>query len=110
MQSAGCSVRKRPPLGVGFLSLLWLFGTACSRQEPAAAQLIRPVKTIVVAPGGQPSFRVFPGKVEAGRKADLAFTVSGLLAKLPVKEGQHLAKGQIIAQLRPDEFQDRLRS
>jgi RND family efflux transporter MFP subunit len=48
--------------------------------------------------------------VEAARKAELAFQVSGLLVRLPVKEGQHVAKGQVLGQLRPDEFQARLES
>src|SRR5262249_46457801 len=34
----------------------------------------------------------------------------GLLAKLPVREGQKVAKGDLIAQLRQDEFQARLKS
>ena len=34
----------------------------------------------------------------------------GLLVKLPVKEGQKVAKGEVIAQLRQDEFQARLKT
>ena len=100
----------RPALSVIIPSLISCCGPGCSRQEPARPQLVRPVKTIVVTTGNQPSVRVFPGKVDAARKAELAFTVSGLLVKLPVKEGQRVAKGQIIARLRPDEFQARLES
>ena len=33
--------------------------------------------------------RTFPGKVEASKKVELAFQVSGLLVKLPVREGQN---------------------
>ena len=54
--------------------------------------------------------RIFPGKVEASKKVTLAFQVPGLLVKLPVKEGQKVAKGQVIAQLRQDEFQARLKT
>jgi len=42
------------------------------------------------------------------RRAELAFLVSGVLASLPVKEGQVVAKGAVIAQLRTDEFEARL--
>ena len=52
----------------------------------------------------------FPGKAEASKKVELAFQVSGLLVKLPVKEGQKVTKGELIAQLRQDEFQARLKA
>jgi RND family efflux transporter MFP subunit len=65
---------------------------------------------MVVAAGEEPHVRIFPGKVEASRKAELAFQVAGLLVSLPVKEGQKVAKGEVIAQLRQDEFQARLKT
>jgi RND family efflux transporter MFP subunit len=65
---------------------------------------------MVVVAGEEPHVRTFPGKVEASRKAELAFQVSGLLVSLPVKEGQKVAKGEVIAQLRQDEFQARLKT
>jgi RND family efflux transporter MFP subunit len=48
--------------------------------------------------------------LEASKKVELAFQVSGLLVKFPVKEGQRVAKGEVIGQLRQDEFQARLKS
>jgi RND family efflux transporter MFP subunit len=39
---------------------------------------------------------------------ELAFQVPGVLVKLPVKEGQRVTKGEVVAQLRRDEFQARL--
>jgi RND family efflux transporter MFP subunit len=65
---------------------------------------------MVVTAGGEPHVRSFPGKVEASKKVELAFQVPGLLAKLPVKEGDKVAKGALIAQLRQDEFQARLKA
>ena len=65
---------------------------------------------MVVAAGGETHARSFPGKVEASKKVELAFQVPGLLVKLPVKEGQRVAKGEVIAQLRQDEFQARLKT
>ena len=72
----------------------WLFlvlisgSVACNRSDSSRVELIRPVKTIVVSVGDDTRVRSFPGKVQAARKAELAFQVSGLLAKMPVKEGQ----------------------
>src|SRR5260370_7933216 len=91
------------------LSIICLI-TACSRQNQTRSEAARPVKTMVVASGNQPLVRTFPGKVEASKSVELAFQVPGLLVKLPVKEGQKVAKGEMIAQLRQDEFQARLKS
>jgi RND family efflux transporter MFP subunit len=65
---------------------------------------------MVVTAGGETHVRTFPGKVEASKRVELAFQVPGLLAKLPVKEGQKVSKGEVIAQLRQDEFQARLKA
>jgi RND family efflux transporter MFP subunit len=62
---------------------------------------------MVVAPAGDVYVRMFPGRVEASKSAELSFQVSGQVTALPVKEGQRIAKGQVIARLRPDEFQAR---
>src|SRR5262245_50316726 len=89
------------------LSIIWL-AVGCSRQEPTETKLVRPVKTMVVAAGDKPNVRSFSGKVEAPKSVDLAFQVPGLLSKEPGKEGARVAKGQVIAQLRQDEFRARL--
>jgi RND family efflux transporter MFP subunit len=97
---------------VGRIVLLALsavpFAAGCSGEAPARADLPRPVKTMVVAAGEDTHVRSFPGKVEAAQKVELAFQVPGRIVKLPVKEGQRVAKGELIAQLRLDEFQARL--
>ena len=87
-----------------------LFGAGCSSPPSSHSDLIRPVKTTVVAAGGEPHVRSFPGRVEASKRVELAFQVPGLLVKLPVKEGQKVARGELIAQLRQDEFQARLKN
>ncbi len=79
----------------------------CSRTTPPA-EVVRPVKTQIVIEGEENHIRRFPGKVEASKRAELAFQVSGVITSLPVKEGQRIAKGEIIGQLRKDEFQARL--
>lgn len=69
---------------------------------------IRPVKTTVVASGGVPQVRTFPGRVEATRRAELAFQVPGLLVSLPIKEGERIARGSVIGQLRQEDFENPL--
>jgi RND family efflux transporter MFP subunit len=65
---------------------------------------------MIVKAGGTSRERSFPGKVEASQTAELAFLVSGLLVRLPVREGQRVAEGEMIAQLRQDEFQVQLKN
>jgi membrane fusion protein, multidrug efflux system len=82
--------------------------TGCSSQKSTPAETLRPVKTMIVTAGSKPTVRSFPGKVGSSKKVELSFQVPGLLLKLPVKEGQRVAKGAMIAQLRQEEFQARL--
>jgi membrane fusion protein, multidrug efflux system len=65
---------------------------------------------MIVSAGAESNVRTFPGRVEASNKVELAFQVSGLLVSLPVREGQKVSADEVIAQLRQDEFQARLRA
>jgi RND family efflux transporter MFP subunit len=87
-----------------------LLSAGCSSTNSTPGEEVRPVKTMVVTDGGEPHTRSFPGRIEASKKAVLAFQVSGLIVELPVREGQKVAKGEAIAQLRKDEFQARLKT
>jgi multidrug efflux system membrane fusion protein len=104
-----CIPMGKVQLGLS-VTLLITFLVGCSSGNPNAAEEARPVKTMVVAAGDQPTVRSFTGRVEASRMVDLAFQVPGVLATVPVKEGERAAKGAMIAQLRQDEFQARLKS
>ena len=90
----------------------WVLTVAagCSQPPKPTAEAVRPVKTRLVVAGGEPRERLLPGTVEASRRVELAFQVSGVLTKLPVREGQTVAKGEIIAQLRQDEFESQLKA
>jgi multidrug efflux system membrane fusion protein len=81
---------------------------ACSAEHPADSESPRPVKTQLVTAGNKPTVRSFPGKVEASKKVDLSFQVPGVVIKQPGKEGNTVAKGEVISQLRQDEFQARV--
>lgn len=89
------------------LSLL-VCAAGCSRKASAPVEVVRPVRTMLVSIGGENSVRTFSGRVEASKQVELAFQVPGLLASLPVREGQSVAKDEVIAQLRQEEFQARL--
>jgi membrane fusion protein, multidrug efflux system len=98
--------RAWPPIALSVIVL----ASACSRHAPTPTDVVRPVKTMVVTAGAESHVRSFSGRVEASNKVELAFQVSGLLVNLPVREGQKVTNNEVIAQLRPDEFQARLRA
>jgi RND family efflux transporter MFP subunit len=92
------------------VALLCAFAVGCTAQSSPETNVVRPVKTTIVVAGDEPRTRIFPGKVEASKAAELAFQVPGLLINIPIKEGQRVADGEMIAQLRQDEFEARLKS
>jgi membrane fusion protein, multidrug efflux system len=104
------SSRRGRCLSVPVTFSILILAVGCSRPSPTTTGVVRPVKTMVVAAGENSRVRTFPGKVEASKRVELAFQVPGLLVSLPVKEGQHVAKNDVIAQLRQDEFQARLKA
>jgi RND family efflux transporter MFP subunit len=82
---------------------LLFFG--CSKEEPAEQpEVIRPVKVMTVQAGTTVLSHSFPGTVRAARRSELSFKVSGPLVKLPVEEGQHVKKGDIVAQIQKRDF------
>ena len=93
-------------IAMAAFSIIHLAG--CSPQTSARSDVARPVKSMVVSAGEEPHVRTFPGRVEASKRVELAFQVPGLIVNLPVREGQSVAKEEVIAQLRQDEFQARL--
>lgn len=106
--NARTSHRAHPvPCTAIALSIAALLG-ACSAPPPPVVAGIRPVKTIVVDAGDQERTRAFPGVVEASRRVELAFRVPGLVTALAVREGQAVKAGEVIGELRKDEFKARL--
>jgi RND family efflux transporter MFP subunit len=64
----------------------------------------RPVKTIMITDKPYELSYNFPGKVRADRKTILSFQVRGRIVKLPVKVGQTVKKGDLLAQLDPQNY------
>ncbi len=103
---SGLPARKRLPavtllLALAAMALL----TGCGGKEAAeTAPVIRPVKTAAVQ-GFQLGEMGFPASVDAGRKLVVSFRVPGRLVELPVRKGQAVAKGDLIARLEPRDFE-----
>jgi RND family efflux transporter MFP subunit len=96
-----------PGIISNFIILLFssfLFLTACNKEPVKVKELIRPAKIITVTAGGQSAKRSFPGEIEASDRSELAFRLSGEVISLPIKAGDKVKKGQLLAQLDPRDF------
>ncbi|NOQ93538.1 MAG: efflux RND transporter periplasmic adaptor subunit, partial [Methylophaga sp.] len=76
----------------------------CADDQADKVEIIRPVRAIKVGDIELLKGRDFPGRAKAVREVNLAFDVSGTLNKRPVKIGENIAKGQLIASLDSRDF------
>jgi len=86
--------------------LVTVFCVLLSACEPRALpevadQSIRPARVMTVNLENQNQQLELVGRVEAAQSIDLAFEVSGPLHKLPVREGQDVKQGDLLAALDP---------
>lgn len=91
-------------------TLTTLFACAEKNQVAPQREVVRPVKTIVLGAAQTKDSRQFPGAVRASDRVDLAFNVAGPLIKLPVKQGQSVKKGDLIARIDPRDFESNLKA
>jgi RND family efflux transporter MFP subunit len=83
--------------------------SSCSKQEEVVKEeVVRPAKILTITGGGTAQTRKYPGKVQAMDRVELSFEVSGKLVKLPVKSGQAVNKGDVIARLDARDFQSKM--
>lgn len=81
---------------------------SCSQEQDAEenqAKRPRPVKVSEIHDGGLEKVIEFPGRIEPVQKAWKAFEVTGRIVDLPVKEGQEIKKGDVLAKLDSRDFQ-----
>ncbi|MEH6626402.1 MAG: efflux RND transporter periplasmic adaptor subunit [Motiliproteus sp.] len=97
------------PLAIVFGTTLVLGLSGCEEKQQVKAEVIRPVKTTIVEEPVLNRTRSFPGKVEASNEVDLAFQVAGALTKLPIKTGQQVKKGTLLAQLDTRDYRSDLK-
>lgn len=88
---------------LGLALALW----GCSDEPQQDAPMPQPVKLQVVD-GGDGALRHYPGKVVATEGSELAFRVSGQLERFPVRAGEQVKKGQLLAALDPSDFRNQL--
>ncbi|WP_442497325.1 efflux RND transporter periplasmic adaptor subunit [Methylobacter sp. sgz302048] len=107
-------IRKSSKAAVGIMLCMAcgaLFSACGKNEEPVkTVEPIRPVKLMKVSGSLAGKTRKLPGTVRASDRADLAFQVPGTLIELPVKEGQKVKKGTLVARLDPRDYETNLRN
>ncbi|EKO3989470.1 efflux RND transporter periplasmic adaptor subunit, partial [Vibrio fluvialis] len=90
---------------ITFLLVSSAFLHGCSRELPPVPEPdSRPAKLTTVSVGNNEFSRQFPATSEAGDRAVLAFRVPGQLQSIDVNAGQAVKKGDVLAQINPDEY------
>jgi len=91
------------------VTLISVAVSACTPSDEAVEQTdsptVRPVKTIVATPRIEKIERSYSAVVLPAREVELSFRVSGRITDLPVRSGQNVQKGDVIAELDKRDFQ-----
>jgi membrane fusion protein, multidrug efflux system len=106
----GTSPGRLLSFGLGTVSALFLLLTlpACQKEEKAAPQVVRPVRTVTVAlqEGGENVS--LTGEIQPRYQADLGFRVNGKILERPVDVGTQVKKGDLLARLDPQQYRQDL--
>jgi membrane fusion protein, multidrug efflux system len=81
---------------------------ACQKEEKAASQVVRPVRTVTVAlqEGGENVS--LTGEIQPRYQADLGFRVNGKILERPVDVGTQVKKDDLLARLDPQQYKQDL--
>ncbi|UCD27720.1 MAG: efflux RND transporter periplasmic adaptor subunit [Planctomycetota bacterium] len=95
-------------VGIALVSAAaWLL-TGCKQTAPPEKAVTRPVKTMVLGIVKAPVRYSYPGEVRPSDSVELAFQVAGPLIELPVKRGEEVEQGQLLARIDPRDFKNKL--
>ncbi|EFK10709.1 efflux transporter, RND family, MFP subunit [delta proteobacterium NaphS2] len=84
------------------------FFGGCGDEQTIEKPEVPLVKAIQVADASDFVEKSFPGKASAAQEANLSFRVSGPLIRFPVKVGDEVRKGDLLARIDPRDFEVQL--
>lgn len=94
------SLDVSPPILRPFVALAFLALGGCSGAEPDQERsMVRPAKLIEVEGSSSVRTMTYPAIIEATSAAEVTFQVGGLLQELPIRSGQTVEEGALIARL-----------
>ena len=84
--------------------------TACGAEQTQVESEPRPVRAMKVGDIAGFSGRTFPGRAMATQEVDLSFRVNGPLISLPIKVGDVVSEGDVVARIDPRDYEVQLRN
>ena len=84
--------------------------TGCGKCKDSDSEPVRPIRTMTVGSAEAILERSFPGRASAAQEADLSFRVTGPLITFPVKVGEAVEAGQLLASIDTRDFEVQLRN
>lgn len=105
-------MRVSPRAGLVALAALpaLLLLPGCGKKTEAARNEVRPVRTVVADPKPIEDDRQAVGEIKPRYESDIGFRVAGKLVSRAVDTGVAVKKGDILARLDEQDFQNKLRS
>ncbi|MEE9152527.1 MAG: biotin/lipoyl-binding protein [candidate division NC10 bacterium] len=87
-------------MGAAIMGLcLSLTAAGCSEKPVEEGPVARPVKILTIGGPNSAGWREYPGSIKGAQTAEMAFEVSGRIIERPVKEGEKVKKGTVLARL-----------
>lgn len=85
--------------------LLTTLLSACEKEIIEEKEVLRPVRTLQVTSAQVGNTRIFSGVSQSEQEAQLSFRVPGTIIQLPIKVGDKLKKGDLVARLDPATYE-----
>lgn len=76
-----------------------LFLAACGSKGDKQTDSPVEVKVETVTTTGSETGQLYTGTIEAGKSAELSFIGGGTITRIPIEQGMHVGKGQLIAEV-----------
>jgi len=98
-------ISMKSVLFILMLGAFFVLLTGCGEEKVEKSEPVtRPVKTMIVG-AGVSGMRSLPGIVQAANRVEMSFRVGGPLIDFPVKEGEKVNKGKLLARIDPRDYQ-----
>jgi RND family efflux transporter MFP subunit len=97
-------------LWVGFLITSAVLLAGCGEAPAPEGEAARPLRVIRMGELTDINRRAFPGRAAALQEVNLSFRVGGPLTTYPVKVGDKVDVGDVVAQIDPNDFQVTVRN
>lgn len=91
---------------IAFLVIMTVLVSCGDKKKETESVVITKVAIRTVDASAQPEILSYSGTIEADNTVSLGFSVPGRVNAVNIKEGQHVSKGQLLAAIETEEYQN----